>query len=216
MTQFSTPRRPEIGSALPRDTYAEGTPPWSASAVAAFVLSLLGCAAIPAIFGLILSIVGIRATRDGRRRGRGLAIAAIPISIITGIGSLGLGVFGYASFALARYTKTLPNVLSADAPSPEQAISILRNTATSDFNESVSDERLVSWLQAVLQTDGRLIALGSVKPVKSTGVANFWTVQFAGKFVNGLRTIELDLATSDWTFHLNDIRIAGKSPRDAE
>ena len=77
MTQFGPPPVPPPGMAMP-DARSD-PPPWSAAAIGAFVLSLLGFIGITAVLGLIFSIVGIVATRRGRRRGMGLAIAAIPI-----------------------------------------------------------------------------------------------------------------------------------------
>ena len=75
--------------------------PWSVAAIAGLVLSLLGCSLIGAVLGLILGIVGITRTRGGRRRGMGLAIAAIPISLGTGLIGvfLGIGMVGLTRMA---------------------------------------------------------------------------------------------------------------------
>ncbi|HVK28292.1 MAG TPA: DUF4190 domain-containing protein [Nocardioides sp.] len=63
--------------------------------IAALVLSFLCCLAP---IGLILGIVGIRRTRGGQRKGRGLAIAAIIIGILM---SIVTAVVGAAIFIFA-------------------------------------------------------------------------------------------------------------------
>ncbi len=52
---------------------------FSAFAIMGFVLSFLG---LFSIVGLVFSIIGILQTRDNKKRGRGLAIAGLIISII--------------------------------------------------------------------------------------------------------------------------------------
>ena len=49
--------------------------PYSGKAIAGFVVSLVGVG----IVGLILSILGLKDTKDGEKRGRGLAIAGVVI-----------------------------------------------------------------------------------------------------------------------------------------
>lgn len=62
--------------------------------IAALVLSFLCCLAP---IGFILGIVGIRRTKGGKRKGRGLAIAAVVIgilvSIVTGIAAAAIFIF---------------------------------------------------------------------------------------------------------------------------
>ena len=121
MTQFQPPTPgPAMAPGGP-----VGVPPafnepvrWSAAAVAGFVLSLVGCLIVTAPLGLILGIVGIVTTRGGRRRGMGLAIAAIPISLLTGVFSLivvaNVVVFGQVLF---QAKEQLPQLLKLDAAS---------------------------------------------------------------------------------------------------
>lgn len=57
-------------------------PPVSGLAVTGFVFSLLfGCGILSAV-GLVLSLAGLRATKDGRLSGRGLAIAGVVIGAV--------------------------------------------------------------------------------------------------------------------------------------
>jgi len=65
-------------------------PRWSALAITAFVLSFIGFLGFTAILAIIFGAVGIWVTRAGCRRGMGLAIAAIPIALVTGLFGLAL------------------------------------------------------------------------------------------------------------------------------
>jgi ABC-type cobalamin transport system permease subunit len=73
-------------------------------AIAGFVLSLIGLfpgfwfwiLQIPAYLGTIFSIVGLKATRARRKRGRGLAIAGLVIGLI--------GIVAAALFTIYVYT----------------------------------------------------------------------------------------------------------------
>jgi CDP-diglyceride synthetase len=66
--------------------YAAYAPPKPSSgkAVAGFVVSLLGVSLV----GLILSILGLKDTKDGEKQGRGLAIAGVIIGAIGAIWQL--------------------------------------------------------------------------------------------------------------------------------
>lgn len=71
--------------------------------IAGFVVSLISIPliGIPAIIGLILSICGLGATNKKNLKGKGLAIAGIIISILTGLLFLlivGLTLFGFTEF----------------------------------------------------------------------------------------------------------------------
>jgi hypothetical protein len=72
-------------------------------AVTALVLSFLGCTTVFAIVSIVLSIIVLRRGRDGRNHGKGLAIAAIVVSIVSML-------IGWALGALAIFVGTLTNV----------------------------------------------------------------------------------------------------------
>lgn len=79
---FSDPAAPtQHGSPAPgypqAPTYAP-VQPYSAMAIAGFVLSLLSVSVV----GLILSVLGLKDTNGGAKRGRGLAIAGIVLGAL--------------------------------------------------------------------------------------------------------------------------------------
>lgn len=91
---MSNPYDAEPGQPDPSDANAHGQPggygpppgygapaqaPNDGVSIAGFVLSLLCCTSI---IGLILGAVGLSRTKNGQRRGRGLAIAAVIIGIV--------------------------------------------------------------------------------------------------------------------------------------
>jgi len=71
------------------------------TAIAALIVAFFGCTCIGAIVSIILSIVVLRRGRDGRNHGKGLAIAAIIISLISLIIGLAAAAgIGYLSSTL--------------------------------------------------------------------------------------------------------------------
>ena len=77
----------------------------SGMAVAGFVLSVVGAIPcfwfwflqIPGYLGTIFSIIGLKQTKNGERRGRGLAIAGLVIGVILILIAIGLTIFVYTS-----------------------------------------------------------------------------------------------------------------------
>ena len=77
----------------------------SGMAVAGFVLSLVGAIPcfwfwflqIPGYLGTIFSFIGLKQTKNGARRGRGLAIAGLVIGLILIAIAIGLAIFVYTS-----------------------------------------------------------------------------------------------------------------------
>ena len=97
---MSTPPPPPPGNQPPPPQYG-GAPPGyepygaapanptnSGMAIAGFVCSLVGLipcfwlAQLPGILGTIFGFIGLKQTRDGQRKGRGMAIAAVVIGLI--------------------------------------------------------------------------------------------------------------------------------------
>jgi hypothetical protein len=163
---------------------------------------------------LILGIVGIARTSGGVRRGRGLAIAAIPISLVTGmlavVVTIGFMAFGTIAMFMS---KNLPALLSADLEEPGDVVSLLREVTSADFNASVGDDELQAWLQDIAAKHGRLVTLGrptAIPPTAESGVMGF---DIEGKFVNGRTSILISLSKEGWRYAIDDIAVDGVSPR---
>jgi hypothetical protein len=191
--------------------------PWSKSAIAGFVCSLFGCLGITAVAGLILGIIGIANTTGGRRQGRGLAIAAIPISLLLGV----LSIIGYLILAMGATLNTIPDRLEA-ALQPEafasgEATQIIRQLASSGFNESVTDAELNEWYAAITAKHGRLVKILIAEDGSFLQRApdNAWRVALKGRFVNGTVDIFVPLKSEGrfGPIRMGNIEIDGLSPR---
>ncbi|TPW14327.1 MAG: Uncharacterized protein FD127_1493 [Acidimicrobiaceae bacterium] len=74
-------------------------------AVAGFVLSLIGIVPcfwfwllqVPGYLGVIFSMLGLKATKDGARGGRGMAVAGLVIGIVVVVIALLVTLFVYTS-----------------------------------------------------------------------------------------------------------------------
>jgi hypothetical protein len=201
----------------PSDPYSGqqmGPPRWSALAITAFVFSLVGFLGFTAILGIILGIAGIVVTRGGRRRGVGLAIAAIPISLITGA----VGAFivvGIVSFVrMGEMTKQVETVLSGSEDS-NKAIDSIYEHSTPTFQQEVSRETLSSWLGEVRRKHGNLINLDrTIKTGTVTSAGNRASFNLPGKFVNGTALVRLLFVQRGLIQPLiDDLDVDGYSPR---
>lgn len=210
MTQFQPPiDLPDAYKPLP-----PAAAPWSAAAVSGIVLSVVGCLGVTAVMGLIFGIVGIYRTRGGVRRGRGLAIAAIPISVVTGLISVVPMFFLVLAVHTTELSDRIPQVFTADRAHAAEAVSIVREFASSEFNESVSDDRLLAWLDQVRATHGKLVQIE--QPAAVPGSSGKLELSFETKFINGTSNIFVAVKIKGLQMKLNNISVGGLSPRDAD
>ncbi len=218
MTQFQPPPyEPPLGqqSNYPA-AYAPSAPPrWSAAAISAFILSLLGFLGVTAVLGLIFGIVGIVTTSGGRRRGMGFAIAAIPISLVTGaLSILLLWVYFFGTRAMAIPTK-LQAALGADSATVADSANALREIGSAAFNDEVSTEALQAWITRINAKHGKLTSasLDTDQMMAKTGDGSMYLI-VKGKFVNGPAVIRLIFKAEQlWSLRIDDIDIGGSSPR---
>lgn len=189
-----------------------------AVAVSGFVLSFLGCTVVGAVLGLILGVVGILRTRNSQRRGRGLAIAAIPISILFGT----VGVFSSISmmglYSAMQASKQLPVILGDSADSSAQGASALLELASKEFNFNVPQSQVEAWITQVWEKHGKFV---SVKPDKTAPPGGnpdgTWFLNYDAKFVNGNVAMKITFITESITEQkLYDIEVDGVSVRDVE
>lgn len=210
MTPFGPPPLPAADA--PMYQQRSSPPPWSAAAIGAFVLSLLGWIGITAILGLIFGVVGIFATSDGKRRGRGLAIAAIPISLLTGAVAVVLMLMIIVSLRMVEVPKKIESVfVSGDVAAQ---VSRLRTLTSDNFNQSISDETLQAWLAAVRKSHGTMTGLTmNIATAFSEADDGSTRLSAKGKFVNGDATIRFTFAAENlWNARLADIEVDGVSP----
>jgi len=218
MTQFQPPPFPPLPSQQDDypAAYATNVPPrWSAAAIAAFILSLLGFLGVTAVLGLIFGIVGIITTSGGRRRGMGLAIAAIPISLVTGVLSIVLLSVLFFGTRAMEIPVTLKAALGADSAAVVDSANALREIGSAAFNNEVSTEALQAWITQINTKHGKLTAITKEpQELLSPTPEGAWCLNFNGKFVNGLAPIRLIFKAEEFfSLRIDDIEIDGSSPR---
>lgn len=213
MTQFQPPPAPATGPAA--SVAVAGPAPWSALAITAFVCAVLGFLGFTAILGVILGIAGIVVTRGGRLRGIGLAVAAIPVSLVTGAVSVML-LFAFMFMSnLMHLPDKLKAVLAGD-PTPA-VLAAFREMTSKEFDEAVSDEKLRAWANQVREDNGSLVDLTFERLSRAGQQDGKAGLAIPAKFVNGEATIQIIFSSESRTKpRLHDIAIGGVSPRDSD
>ncbi|MBI1825750.1 MAG: DUF4190 domain-containing protein [Planctomycetes bacterium] len=217
MTQFQSPPPPPPYPSY--GTYEVQEPPrWSGAAIAGFICSLLGFFGITALLGIVLGIVGIFSTSGGRKRGMGLAIVSIPISLVTGAICVFL-ILGIVMVGrVMRVPTMIKGVMALDSGDLNSATNSLRDLTTTDLNAIVSTEQMQAWFARVKKDHGTLTSLqidqATQKPHQLPD--GRFHVDMDGKFVNGPATVGVTLRI-EGRFHLkiDDITIGKSSIRDA-
>lgn len=216
MTQFQPP--PPVANPVPgyeSPSFPPQPVPWSVAAIAGFVLSLLGCMGITSLLGIILGIVGISNTRDGRRKGRGLAIAAIPISLIMGLIPLVGMIVGFSYGQVLFRLSELPMVLQSKGELADQKIEQIRQVFTDDFNQKVSNDKLRAWIKQVHKKYGNFVELKDVNQYDVLDSPDQIHFNLKLKFVNETAYVSVIVdQTSLWDVKVDDIIIGKSSPRD--
>jgi len=190
-----------------------GPASWSAMAIVAFAFSFIFCIPVFPLVGIILAVVGIIATSNGQRRGRGLAIAAIPISLVSFVvGGMLYGLI-YVSYLQTMTIATATEALfQADSDELATATDAMLQLTTQDFQDSVSSEKLIGWVDGIQSKHGKLTS------AQMATSGDRGTLFFEAKFVNGNAGIRLVLGQGMGSLErlitIDDIEVGGSSPRD--
>ena len=211
MTQFQPPPLPV---SAPHDPPYFVARPWSAAAIAGFVLSLLGCLGVTAILGFILGLVGVLRTRGGRQRGFALAVAAMPISLLTGVVSVFLLVSVVAAW---QAVSTVTRVLAAEGVQSDEAIDSFREFCSIGFQQDVSEEDLQAWLKEIRASHGKFVEIVGTTTFTQEAVQDEVPINLRAKYVNGTINLTVKLAKESlWRMRIDDIEINGSSPRQPQ
>ncbi len=197
---------------------AVGPPPWSKSAIIGFVSSLLICIpVVSSLVGIIAGIMGISSTSGGRRRGRGLAIAAIPISLLTGAGCvLVITIVVTAIRSTLEVTKTVERVLKSRGASDTDLQELIDSTMTERAAGATSPEQIRQWAERVIADKGSLaevIFQFNFEPASGDSGTDIVFV-FPCRFVNGTSDVRVAIATASaggMKPLIDDIEVGGHS-----
>ncbi len=165
-----------------------GPAPMSAMAVTGFVSSLIVCCPVLSpLLGLIFSLVGLSQTKGGARRGRGLAIAGLIISIVV-IPLQGLAIPVIAGFVQSgmRITFASASFQSGDS---DAGISAWYGLASDDLKSAMTEDEFAAWVNAEFKKHGGLQSLqmlsqqGTPSP-DGQRVQLTWRAQFPSETVD--------------------------------
>jgi len=163
-------------------------------AIAAFVLALLGFLGCTAVLAIALGIAGIAVTRGGRRRGMGLAIASIPIALVTGTISVlaALLIYDMAVGLLRLPERVQPLFAAGDFG--DGRIERFRDLASESLNAKVSDAQVEAWLQRVREKHGTVVKTDTPTQGNTAGAKDPAAIlRIPAQFVNGAATIQLEM-----------------------
>ncbi len=199
---------PVGNEAIPPD--ALSPPKWSLAAVAGFVLSFL---LILAPLGILLGIVGIIRTWGGRRRGMGLAVAAIPIGAVV---SLLVGMVLITFFVMRMnitYADRAAKVLQTSSVRVPEVAEEFYAQRSEHFRKAVSQEELERWLDEVIKTHGSLLEVKRApRPFDLDPETKEWIVNLVGEFAQGTAHIGVVVANPRGTeVELRNISVEGNA-----
>jgi hypothetical protein len=128
---------------VPGQPYVPGAPvqsePGKGMAITSLVLAILGCSCISLLAAVPLAIVVLVRGRDGRNHGRGLAIAALVVSVLYIVGWVigGAAVYYYAKDIKSVNDLQVGDCINADSLTDSNAdeVSAIRTVACSDKHD---------------------------------------------------------------------------------
>ena len=130
-----------------------------------------------------------------------MAVAAIPISIVTGA----VGVGGYYSMkmladAVMDRMSVVVDVVGSAPDESAEAFATLREGCSEEFIKKISDESLTLWLATIREKHGSLVSTDKTPmPLHDGG-----GLQIDAKFVNGPAPIVFRFSTASGTKMLID------------
>jgi hypothetical protein len=214
----------------------EGRPPYSIAAAGGFIIALLfllpivpfmmakqsddpawlQAGLLGAGFGLlavVLGIVGIVRTSFRRRRGRGLAVAAIPIGLLAVAVELVFGVgFHYSAEVLQQHKAAVAILDVPLSRLSEEIPEWYSSVPSSAFTAEVTEADLKEWIEGVVEEHGQLQDVSP--PERAQGSQGVLAVRATGRFVNGAAEIEVKMRIEGVNARVDDILVDGSSPRN--
>jgi len=159
MSPFDAPHPPAPQQdAFDAEMMPAGPAPMSIMAVVGFVSSLMVCCPVLSpLLGLIFSLVGLSQTKGGVRRGRGLAIAGLIISIVV-IPLQGLGI----PMVVGRAKSWIPIAVATTAFQSgdiDAGIAAWYDLASDDLKSAMTEDEFTTWVNAEFKKHGGLQSL---------------------------------------------------------
>ncbi len=186
-------------------------PPISKLAIMAFVLSFL---LVLAPLGVLFGVAGIVVTWSGRKRGRGFAIASIPIGVMVSVLTT-LIVITFLLMANVVKKENVVGFLKSSQSTIASSASETYDGLSDRFKVVVSEDAFQEWALATAEAHGTLQDVERGRDWLSTQPGNSWVLNLTGKFVNGPANIKVTVGV-DWgslSAEVDDIAVDGVSPK---
>jgi len=195
-----------------------GPVPMSGMAVAGLVSSLVGgfcCPVLGPLLAIIFGIVGYILTAGGARRGRGLAIAGLLITLLVGIPLQGFGGWWFRNIVKDELL-LVTSMMEMDSNNISTQSAIIYELGSPNFKSRVTEKQLADWL-----TDefGQLGGVQSIiynqqqaSAMQQSGTNRFkrgFIAQFPEKTVTIYFDMTFDIIAGHWL--IEDVLIEDKS-----
>ncbi len=202
MSQFDSsqpPSFPEQQNAFDAVMMPTGPAPLSGMAVAGFVSSVtICCPVLSPLLGFIFSVIGLMQTREGMRRGRGLAIAGLIISLLI-VPLHGWVVIAGGTLAV-EMTRIPVAMIGLQTGEIDVALSELYQLGSPDLKSRVGEDEFVEWVRAEFSARGGLqkIAQDVHQPAGPSPDGQHIRMRWAAEFAEGRIVITTDLRFDIW------------------
>ncbi len=214
MSQVGPPQPPNLSpgqDAFDAEMMPTGPAPMSGMAVAGFVSSVtICCPVLSPLLGLIFSIVGLAQTKGGARRGRGLAIAGLVISLLImplqgwGVPTLVGIVKGYLGIAMSA--------AAFQGGDTNGGISAWYAMGSPELKAAVTEEEFAKWIKEEFTKLGGLqgLQIDQAQTGERSADNNYDRLAWQAKFPDGTEVIFIEFSTSAWgRMYLEDVIIDG-------
>lgn len=214
MSPFDPPQPPNLSpgqDAFDAEMMPTGPVPMSGMAIAGFVSSVtICCPVFSPLLGLIFSLVGLSQTKGGARRGRGLAIAGLIISLLVvplqgwGIPTLTGLVGGWVRIGVAAN--------AFQAGDTEAGISVWYGLGSPELKSAVTRDEFAKWINGEFTKRGGLqnLQLDPNQQSDRSPDGNRIRLSWQAKFPDGTEAVYTEISMSSWgRVYLEDVIIGG-------
>ena len=214
MTSVGPPQPPNLPpgqDAFDAEMMPTGPVPLSGMAVAGFVSSVTVCCPVfSPLLGLIFSLVGLSQTKGGARRGRGLAIAGLIISLLVvplqgwGLPTLAGVLKGFLGLAMSA--------AAFQGGDTDVGISAWYGMGSPELKAAVTEDEFAKWIKEAFTKLGGLkgLQLDQTQQGEPSSDGNYDRLAWQAEFPDGTEVIYTEISTSLWgRMYLEDVIISG-------
>jgi hypothetical protein len=167
------------------------------------------------VLAAFLGIVAVVITGRRQQRGRGFAIAAIPIGLLGALVNFAFGYTTYTMVLVYTHSQAAVKVLSVtDSTFAERSASWYNDMASERLRAEVSLEDFRAWLAKVVDVRGQLQKAERDQRTMPKREDTAVRVRYNGRFVNGGAPIDVWIGFDKGKPKVDDLKVDGSSPLD--